>query len=292
MIQTTPWAYIGVLGLLLPVGCKTKTEEVQPSPEVASSAALPPAATPTEPAKVAKPAQPRRRMMLKWDDPPTWKRIKPTNRMRKASYIIPKAKGDPANAELSVFRLGGSVKANIDRWVGQFQGVKADDVKQTERVAHNMQQHVVEIKRATFSGGMSGGPGAPAKTAANFGLLGGIIETPAGKFFFKMTGPSKTVSRSKAAFLGMLDSFRMERPITNPGDPNGGAPLASPLSPGKTTGGRASHPSAPKTPAAKIPAAKTLAAAPATTTSPSKTAKAARANAATPAQNGAEKAEN
>ncbi|MCA9137349.1 MAG: hypothetical protein KDB00_11340 [Planctomycetales bacterium] len=58
--------------------------------------------------------------------PATWKQKESTSSMRAAEFLIP---GKPADAELVVFYFGGptgGVKANIDRWIGQF---KKDGLK-------------------------------------------------------------------------------------------------------------------------------------------------------------------
>ena len=49
-----------------------------------------------------------------------------------------------------------------------------------------------------------GRPGA----SENFGLLGAVVESPSGKYFFKLTGPSKTVASAKAGFEQLLDSMK------------------------------------------------------------------------------------
>ena len=40
----------------------------------------------------------------------------------------------------------------------------------------------------------------------NFRMLAAIVETPAGNYFFKLTGPLKTVESAKATYFGLLDS--------------------------------------------------------------------------------------
>lgn len=53
--------------------------------------------------------------------PKTWKQVKTDSRMRAAQFSIP---GEPADADLVVFYFGGptgGVKANVQRWIGQFQ---------------------------------------------------------------------------------------------------------------------------------------------------------------------------
>jgi hypothetical protein len=144
---------------------------------------------------------------ITWLDPPAFKRVPPSNPMRKASYVVPRADGDKEDGELTVFYFGpgqgGGVDANVDRWVKQFGDVKPGDVKRADREANGLVQHTVELESGTFSGGMGGGPQKP-----NYGLVGGIVETPSGAYFFKMTGPSKTVKKAAPDFYKLLDSIK------------------------------------------------------------------------------------
>ena len=145
---------------------------------------------------------------ITWVDPPAFKRVPPSNPMRKASFIVPRAAGDTEDAELTVFYFGpgqgGSIDANVDRWVKQFGDVPPGDVKRADREANGLRQHTVELEKGTFSAGM-GGSGKPKE---NYGLIGGIVESPSGAYFFKLTGPSKTVKHAKADFYKLLDSIK------------------------------------------------------------------------------------
>jgi hypothetical protein len=147
---------------------------------------------------------------ITWVDPPAFRRVPPSNPMRKASFVVPKAEGDTDDGELTVFYFGpgqgGSIDANVDRWVGQFSDVKPGDVRRADRQANGLRQHTVELDSGSFSGGMGMGGGSTPKP--NYGLIGGIVETPSGAYFFKMTGPSKTVKKAKADFYALLDSIK------------------------------------------------------------------------------------
>jgi hypothetical protein len=146
---------------------------------------------------------------ITWVDPPAFRRVPPSNPMRKASFVVPHVDGDTDDGELTVFYFGpgqgGSIDANVDRWVGQFANVKPGDVKRADREANGLRQHTVELETGTFSGGMGMGAGKPKD---GYGLVGGIVETPSGAYFFKMTGPSKTVKKAKADFYALLDSIK------------------------------------------------------------------------------------
>lgn len=131
--------------------------------------------------------------------------------MRKASYQVPPADGDTEPAQLSVFYFGsgqgGTVEANMQRWAGQFKDVTEKDIKHSERTANGLTQHIIQIPKGSFSGGMFGG----GKLKENQGLLGAVVESPSGMYFFKMTGPSKTVSSAEEAFFKMLDGMKSKQ---------------------------------------------------------------------------------
>jgi hypothetical protein len=146
---------------------------------------------------------------ITWLDPPSFKRVPPSNPMRKASYVVPRAGGDSEDGELTVFYFGpgqgGSIDANVDRWVKQFTDVKPGAERRADREANGLRQHTVELDSGTFSSGM---PGGATKPKAGYGLVGGIVETPSGAYFFKLTGPAKTVQQAKPEFYKLLDSIK------------------------------------------------------------------------------------
>ena len=132
--------------------------------------------------------------------------------MRKASYRVKKAEGDAEDAELAVFHFGagqgGSLEANVDRWTGQFTGVKPDGIKRSDRSANGLSQHIVEIEEGTFKSGM---PGTGTTTPKpKFALVGAIVAAPNGNWFFKLTGPKKTVEARRAGLFELLDSVKAE----------------------------------------------------------------------------------
>jgi len=195
---------ISVLMLCAAVsGCSRKAE-----PDATSHAPATPStgAAVSAPSKAASP--PSSAHEIAWTDPPGWQRVAPSSSMRKATYKIPAAPKDPEDAELAVFYFGqgegGATEANIQRWIGQFGDLKPSDVKRVERTPNGMKQTIVEVE-GTYSGGMPGQQSAP-KT--NYRLIGAVVETPAGSYFFKLTGPKKTVDGARGAYLTLLDSVR------------------------------------------------------------------------------------
>jgi hypothetical protein len=202
------WAPVGLLLLSTLVACEKKAPEPGAQPASPFLPTQPSAATaPFAPTPAPAGSLQQEPMHITWVDPPAFKRVPPSNPMRKASYVVPRATGDGEDGELTVFYFGpgqgGSIDANVDRWVKQFGEVKPSDVKRADREANGLRQHTVELESGTFSGGMGGG-----KPKENFGLVGGIVESPSGAYFFKMTGPSKTVKQAKADFYKLLDSIK------------------------------------------------------------------------------------
>lgn len=147
---------------------------------------------------------------LTWDEPSGWERLPPSNPMRQAAYRVPKGPADGEDAELTVFYFGpgqgGSIEANVQRWIGQFQGLDPGSARRADRSAHGMRQHTIEIESGTFHTGMPGGSTEPK---SDYGLLGAIVEAPDGPHFFKLTGPKRTVHASREAFYKLLDSVRV-----------------------------------------------------------------------------------
>ncbi|MEI9948991.1 MAG: hypothetical protein WDO74_08400 [Pseudomonadota bacterium] len=192
-------------GLLLGLACRKTPEPTGADSGVASQASASPAPHAPPTSSALPPVE------ITWVDPPGLRRVPPKSAMRKASYEVPRANGDTEDGELAVFYFGpgqgGSIDANVDRWVKQFSGLSPSDVKRADREANGLRQHTVEIQHGTFDAGqmaMSGSKG-PKK---DYALEGAIVETPSGAYFFKMTGPARTVLAARAPFLQLLDSVR------------------------------------------------------------------------------------
>ncbi len=133
--------------------------------------------------------------------------------MRLATYTIPPAAGDRDSGECGVYYFGpgqgGSVDANLDRWIGQFvqpDGKSSKDAaKIDKRTIHGLKVTTVEVSGA-YSG--MGGPRAPqGAPKPGYRLLGAIVEASQGSIFFKFTGPAKTVAQNQTTFEKLLSSL-------------------------------------------------------------------------------------
>jgi len=159
---------------------------------------------PKAPTSASAPAAEPQKKGLTWEAPASFHSAPNPSAMRKATYKIDKAKGDPEDGELSVIVAGGGVDANVGRWAGQFEG-KPTPTLRTRDVGPLKVTHV-ELE-GTFTGG--GMPGmAPAAPKPKWRLLGAIVEAGGEATFFKLTGPDATVKAAQRDFDALVASFK------------------------------------------------------------------------------------
>lgn len=125
--------------------------------------------------------------------------------MRRAQYAIPGAAGE---GQLAVFFFGvgqgGDIEQNLQRWYGQFERTDAPPTRDGRQVG-SMRATVTFATGRFNAGGMGAGPQGPQD---NWALLGAIVETPQGPWFFKLTGPKDTIVAARGAFDAMVDSMQ------------------------------------------------------------------------------------
>jgi hypothetical protein len=143
---------------------------------------------------------------VRWTAPPNWKADE-DRPMRLATYTV------PPGGECGVYYFGsgqgGSVDANLDRWIGQF--LQADGksakaaAKIVKRTIHGWPVTTVDVSGAYT--GMGGPTAQPGPALSDYRMLGAILEGPQGSIFFKFTGPAMTVASNQSAFDKMLASL-------------------------------------------------------------------------------------
>lgn len=141
-----------------------------------------------------------------WTKPASWKG-EAERPMRLATYTV------TPGGECGVYYFGpgqgGSVDANLERWIGQF--LQADGkaskaaAKVVQRTIHGLPVTTVDVSGAYT--GMGGPALQPGPAMPGYRMLGAIVEGPEGSIFIKFTGPAKTVAANQAAFDRMLDSL-------------------------------------------------------------------------------------
>jgi hypothetical protein len=148
---------------------------------------------------------------LQFKTPDGWASETPSSSMRVAQYQLPASEGDTEAASLVVFYFGagqgGSVQANLDRWMNQIQqpdGSSSKDKARTETLTVNGMNVTLLDVSGIYGGGDMGR--APAQGRTNFRMRAGVIETPSGGYFVKLVGPEKTVSKWDDSFMAFIKS--------------------------------------------------------------------------------------
>lgn len=141
---------------------------------------------------------------LKLTVPTAWKQQQPSNNLRLAQFAIAPAEGDTESTEMVVSPpIGGSIEANIARWIDQFDKAERE-VVMTKGTCSQGEYVMVQLK-GTYK--LPIGPPFQRKTKAAPGYrMHGVILTvtkngdAAGNYFLKLTGPEKTVLANDAAY--------------------------------------------------------------------------------------------
>ncbi|MBI5866666.1 MAG: hypothetical protein HZB38_19545 [Planctomycetes bacterium] len=168
---------------------------------------------PARPAQGAAPAPTGKDLL--WKAPADWQPTPPASSMRRAQYALPRAEGDAADGEMVVFYFGqgegGTVKMNLDRWRGQFstssgEPLPADAGTSEAFEANGMKITLLELDGRFSAGSMTGGPAAAPLDG--YRMIGAVVETKQGPWFFKATGPKATIEKQKAAIREMLQNVK------------------------------------------------------------------------------------
>jgi hypothetical protein len=147
---------------------------------------------------------------LKATVPADWKKEKPKSSFRYAQFRVPRAEGDEEDAELVIFKgLGGTVKANVDRWKGQFippEGKTINDVSTLQKMkvggfpATYLDIHGTYLDSVPGSTKVTKRPG--------YRLLALQVDGDKNPYHIKLIGPAKTIAKHKKDFDKWLEAFK------------------------------------------------------------------------------------
>lgn len=145
---------------------------------------------------------------LRFEAPEDWVSQPPSNEMRRYQYQLP-GPGEGGGGELIVYSFsgGGPVAMNIDRWRKQFtqpdgSEVPPDQVKQERFKVGEFQTTLMEVS-GQYTNSMMPGMGAQAPQP-DHRMIGAIIETDAGPWFVKATGPSESLAAQREKILAFI----------------------------------------------------------------------------------------
>jgi hypothetical protein len=153
---------------------------------------------------------------LQFKPPIGWVAEQPSGTMRTAQYKLPRAEGDAADATLAVFYFGqgqgGSVEANLDRWVGQMEqpdGSSSKSKARTENTTVNKMPVTLLDVTGTYTESMMGG-GTGQQIPGLARMRAAVIETPRGAYYVKLVGPERTVNEWDASFMEFIKSAELK----------------------------------------------------------------------------------
>ncbi len=137
---------------------------------------------------------------VRFDRPEGWSYSRPADGIRAAQL---EKQGAEAPLRITFTRFppgsGGTVQANVDRWVGQF--LRPDSPAHVETTADT----AVPLTLVKITGVLRGGtPGGPAQNSPDTLLLGAILEASDGLVVVKLSGPKTAVRREEKKFLELV----------------------------------------------------------------------------------------
>jgi hypothetical protein len=149
---------------------------------------------------------------LTFTPPAEWKPRPAASSMRVAEFVPPRAQGDSEDADVIVYFFGGtggSVQANIDRWIGQFTSAPGSASPTPETSTVNGLKVTTVAVEGTYIAEVK--PGSTERhNKPNYRMRAAVIETPKGPYFVKLTGPAATVRQASASFDQFLKSLKFQ----------------------------------------------------------------------------------
>ncbi len=148
---------------------------------------------------------------LHYKTPEGWIAEASPSKMRVAQFKLPKSEGDSEDASLVLYyfgpQQGGSVQANVERWIGQMKQPEAEPTKpKTETMTINGLKITMVDAVGTYTAETSPGSGT-FHNKTGFRLLAAVIETPKGPYFVKLVGPARTLGRWERSYMDFVRSF-------------------------------------------------------------------------------------
>ena len=152
---------------------------------------------------------------LLFDTPVGWTRVDTRSPMRVAEFSLPRTIGDVEDAELVVYYFGGeggAIEANLERWTSQ---MRQEDGKPSSDVATTTSFEVSSLTVTVLDvPGIYAAEVHPGSRMRyykrGYRLKAAVVETPSGPYFFKLTGPGRTVESWESDFTTLLESMTFE----------------------------------------------------------------------------------
>jgi hypothetical protein len=135
--------------------------------------------------------------VIQFEAPKEWTKGTPASQMRKAQYKVPDKEKKEKEGELILYYFGkqgaGGVDDNLKRWAGQMGQTEF----KPERIEGKCKITLIDVK-----GTYAERPGSDP--LANARMIGAIVETDAGPWYFKLVGPADTVGDWREELVKLL----------------------------------------------------------------------------------------
>lgn len=138
--------------------------------------------------------------------PATWQWHPPQRQFSVAEYTVPGRDGSD-QARIDVFKAGGTVEQNIQRWKMMFHDPNGGAV---EPKVSNLEADGMPITLVEFAGEYRA-MGSPNFTPNQL-FLCAVVESPDGQIFIRFVGPAGTVEPNRADFMNMIRNLKKVEP--------------------------------------------------------------------------------
>lgn len=150
---------------------------------------------------------------IEFDVPKGWKYIKPASTTRIAELTIPRAGGDSADATIIIYFFGGDAGTfdqNVDRWASQLSLPDGTPLTREKATTRDLTLGTMTAKVFEADGNYTDSmPNGEVKgKIAGAKMIVAMLEANKGGYFFKLTGPARTVVDAKATFEEMLRTVK------------------------------------------------------------------------------------
>lgn len=145
---------------------------------------------------------------LKMTVPGDWVAKKPRIAMISHEFAVPAVPPDKEAGRVTVMTAGGSVEANVERWIGQFAQPDGSATKEKAKIEKKeIAKRTVTLVDVSGTYHDSRGPGMPVVDRPGYRMLAAVIPASENTYFVKFYGPAKTVEHQAAAFRRMIEGL-------------------------------------------------------------------------------------
>lgn len=149
--------------------------------------------------------------------PTDWVRKTPRVRFIDHEFAVPAAKGDTTDGRVTVMGAGGSIEANIDRWIGQFKQADGSETKnlvpeaKRKQTIAGLEVQMVDLQGTYHEMAAPFDPSSKAADHDDYRMLAAIIVAPKlGNYFIKFYGPKQTVGDHAEEFHKMIAGLQVK----------------------------------------------------------------------------------